>query len=279
MLIQAWHKLAQQGLEEDVGHGDITTELTIPKDLQGTMNFTARQELVICGLPIIQAVYDQLNPAVSICLYRQEGEKCQPQDVVASVKGPVQSLLMGERVVLNVLTWLSGIATITRAMVDKISDLPVKILDTRKTRPGQRIYEKYAVKVGGGHNHRFGLYDAILVKDNHVAAKGGMVNALHDIRRHAPHGMFIEVEVDRLEQIPEVLAAQVDGILLDNMSVEEVRQAVLYINHRVFVEASGGINPANLREMAETGVDAISLGYITHSAPYVDIGADWEVTE
>ncbi|PSR25796.1 MAG: nicotinate-nucleotide diphosphorylase (carboxylating) [Sulfobacillus thermosulfidooxidans] len=277
MLIQAWHKLAQQGLEEDVGHGDITTELTIPKDLQGTMNFTARQELVICGLPIIQAVYDQLNPAVSICLYRQEGEKCQPQDVVASVKGPVQSLLMGERVVLNVLTWLSGIATITRDMVDKISDLPVKILDTRKTRPGQRIYEKYAVKVGGGHNHRFGLYDAILVKDNHVAAKGGMVNALHDIRRHAPHGMFIEVEVDRLDQIPEVLAAQVDGILLDNMSVEEVRQAVLYINHRVFVEASGGINPANLREMAETGVDAISLGYITHSAPYVDIGADWEV--
>ncbi|SMC04900.1 nicotinate-nucleotide pyrophosphorylase [carboxylating] [Sulfobacillus thermosulfidooxidans DSM 9293] len=277
MLIQAWHKLAQQGLEEDVGHGDITTELTIPKDLQGTMNFTARQELVICGLPIIQAVYDQLNPAVSICLYRQEGEKCQPQDVVASVKGPVQSLLMGERVVLNVLTWLSGIATITRDMVDKISDLPVKILDTRKTRPGQRIYEKYAVKVGGGHNHRFGLYDAILVKDNHVAAKGGMANALHDIRRHAPHGMFIEVEVDRLDQIPEVLAAQVDGILLDNMSVEEVRQAVLYINHRVFVEASGGINPANLREMAETGVDAISLGYITHSAPYVDIGADWEV--
>ncbi|WP_020375963.1 carboxylating nicotinate-nucleotide diphosphorylase [Sulfobacillus thermosulfidooxidans] len=277
MLIQAWHKLAQQGLEEDVGHGDITTELTIPKDLQGTMHFTARQELVICGLPIIQAVYDQLNPAVSICLYRQEGEKCQPQDVVASVKGPVQSLLMGERVVLNVLTWLSGIATITRDMVDKISDLPVKILDTRKTRPGQRIYEKYAVKVGGGHNHRFGLYDAILVKDNHVAAKGGMVNALHDIRRHAPHGMFIEVEVDRLDQIPEVLAAQVDGILLDNMSVEEVRQAVLYINHRVFVEASGGINPANLREMAETGVDAISLGYITHSAPYVDIGADWEV--
>ncbi|WP_053960392.1 carboxylating nicotinate-nucleotide diphosphorylase [Sulfobacillus thermosulfidooxidans] len=277
MLIQAWQQLAQQGLEEDIGHGDITTELTIPQDLQGTMNFTARQELVICGLPIIQAVYAQLNPAVRIGLHRQEGEKCQPQDIVASVKGPVQALLMGERVILNVLTWLSGIATITREMVDRISDLPVKILDTRKTRPGQRIYEKYAVKVGGGHNHRFGLYDAILVKDNHVAAKGGIVNALHDIRRHAPHGMFIEVEVDRLDQIPEALAAQVDGILLDNMSVEEIRQAVLYINHRVFVEASGGINPTNLREVAETGIDAISLGYITHSAPHVDIGADWEV--
>lgn len=273
-----WEKLARMGLEEDIGPGDITTELTIPDALTGQMTLRARQALVVCGLPITEAVYGALSAEVRTVLKCHEGDRCQPGDVLAQVIGPVKSLLMGERVVLNVLTWLGGIATITREMVDLISDLDVKILDTRKTRPGQRVYEKYAVKTGGGHNHRFGLFDAVLVKDNHLAAQGGVEKALQDIKRRAPQGMFIEVEVDHFDQIPAALEANADGILLDNMAVDEVRRAVVYIDHRVSVEASGGITPGNLRAYAETGVDGVSLGYLTHSAPHVDIGADWGTT-
>jgi nicotinate-nucleotide pyrophosphorylase (carboxylating) len=271
-----WNKLAEDGLREDVGHGDITTELTIPTDLHGRMMFKARQNLIVCGLPVIAAVYSILSPKIKVELHSEEGKRCAAGDKLAMVEGPVHALLSGERVVLNVLSWLSGIATITRTTVDLVEGLDVKILDTRKTRPGQRVYEKYAVRIGGGHNHRFGLFDAVLVKDNHIAARGSLKQALENIRRHAPHGIFIEVEVDRFDQIDEALGEGVDGILLDNMSGEKVRQAVAHINHRAVVEASGGITPANLREMAETGVDAISLGYLTHSAPHVDIGADWE---
>jgi nicotinate-nucleotide pyrophosphorylase (carboxylating) len=276
MQTYLWNQLAEAGLREDIGHGDITTELTIPRNSYGRMLLRARQNIAVSGLPIIMAVYSILSPLVKVELFKDEGQHSGVSESLAAVEGPVDALLTGERVVLNVLSWLSGIATITRESVDLVSDLGVKILDTRKTRPGQRVYEKYAVRTGGGYNHRFGLFDAVLIKDNHIAARGGMKSVLKNVRQNAPFGTFIEVEVDGFEQIDEALQEGVDGILLDNMSLHEVDRAVAYINHRVVVEASGGITPLNLREMAETGVDGISLGYLTHSAPHVDIGADWE---
>ncbi len=276
MQAYLWNKLADDGLREDLGLGDITTELTIPGELYGRMLLRARQNLVVSGLPIVRAVYQILSPRVTVHFYKEDGQRCLAGEGIGSVQGPVDVLLSGERVVLNVLTWLSGIATLTREAVDLVSGLDVKILDTRKTHPGLRVYEKYAVRTGGGHNHRFGLGDAVLVKDNHIAARGSIRQTIKNIRQHAPYGMFIEVEVDRFEEIDEVLQAGVDGVLLDNMSCDELRRAVAYIDHRVVVEASGGITLKNLRQMAETGIDAISLGVLTHSAPHVDIGADWE---
>lgn len=274
----SWAQLARWGLEEDVGSGDITSELTVAESLRGSLVLKAREPLLVCGTPILEAAYRQLSDEVRVTVLTEEGQFCGADEAVATLEGPVRALLTGERTVLNVMTWLSGIATVTQQAVAQVADLPVAILDTRKTRPGQRLWEKYAVRTGGGTNHRFGLYDAILIKDNHVAATGGLSAAVSCIRHRVSHVMFVEVEVDRLDQIPELLTAGVDGILLDNMSMEELRQAVAMIDHQVFVEASGGIRPDQVRTVAETGVDAISLGYLTHSAPHVDIGADWQAT-
>ncbi|AUW93368.1 nicotinate-nucleotide diphosphorylase (carboxylating) [Sulfobacillus thermotolerans] len=272
----SWNRLARLGLEEDVGAGDITTELTIPPHRTGRVLVKSRQPLVVCGLPILKAVYDQLSHDVTITLYSQDGENHQTDAVLAEIEGPARALLTGERTALNVLTWLSSIATATQLAVQAVQGLPVTILDTRKTRPGQRLWEKYAVRTGGGTNHRQGLYDAILIKDNHIAAMGGITAAVSHVKQHASHVLFVEAEADMLSQIPLLLAAGVDGILLDNMPLTMLAQAVAMIDHRVFVEASGGIGPDQVRAVAETGVDAVSLGYLTHSAPHVDIGMDWE---
>ncbi|MCL8208765.1 MAG: carboxylating nicotinate-nucleotide diphosphorylase [Actinomycetia bacterium] len=271
-----WRRLAQTALEEDVGFGDLTTDATVPPGQTGSLALVAREPLVVAGLPVVPAVYEALDPAVRVDLLVADGTRLGRGDVLARVRGPARALLTGERVTLNVLQWLSGIATATRAVVDAVAEWDVDVLDTRKTRPGWRAFEKYAVRVGGGKNHRFGLDHAVLIKDNHIAAAGGVAEAIRRARRAAGPTVFVEVEVDNLEQLEEALTAGPDGVLLDNMDPATLQEAVRRAQGRVWTEASGGIRPESVRDVARTGVNAISLGWLTHSAPAVDIGADWE---
>lgn len=272
-----WEPLIQMALAEDLGQGDVTTSATIARDRQGRFGFVARQPLVVAGMEAIVMTFERLDAAVRVHPNVAEGETVRARTVVATIEGPAVALLSGERVALNIFQRLCAIATVTRSVVESVADLPVTILDTRKTTPGWRSLEKYAVRTGGAKNHRYGLGDAVLIKDNHVAAAGGIAAAVAGVRKLVGPTTVVEVEVDRLDQIPEALAAGVDGILLDNFSTSLMRQGVEAIGHQVWVEASGGIRPERVREVAETGVDYISLGYLTHSAPAVDIGADWEV--
>jgi nicotinate-nucleotide pyrophosphorylase (carboxylating) len=271
-----WRRLAQTALEEDVGFGDLTTDATVPPGETGSLALVAREPLVVAGLPVVPAVYEALDPAVRVELLVVDGTRLERGDVLARIRGPARALLTGERVALNVLQWLSGIATATRAVVDAVKEWDVDVLDTRKTRPGWRAFEKYAVRLGGGKNHRFGLDHAVLIKDNHIAAAGGVAEAIRRARRVAGPTVFVEVEVDNLEQLEEALTAGPDGVLLDNMDPPTLREAVRRTQGRVWTEASGGIRPETVRDVARTGVNAISLGWLTHSAPAVDIGADWE---
>ncbi|MBX5467001.1 MAG: carboxylating nicotinate-nucleotide diphosphorylase [Firmicutes bacterium] len=275
MLPRQWQALIQMALDEDIGQGDVTTWATIPPERRGRMDFVARQPLVVCGFDAAEMAYRLLDPAVKVVRLCPEGERVAGGTPILRVEGPAASLLSGERVALNFVQHLSAIATITRTVVDQVRDLAVTILDTRKTTPGWRPLEKYAVRVGGAKNHRYGLSDAVLIKDNHIAAAGGIRAALERVRQRVGPTVVIEVEVDRLDQIPEALAGRPHGILLDNMDLDSLRQAVAMIHPHAWVEASGGIRPDNVRAVAETGVDFISLGYLTHSAPAVDIGADW----
>lgn len=270
-----WKSLVQIALKEDIGVGDITTELTISGDQIGQMDLVCRQSAVICGLDAVVEAYRQLDRRVEIELLVEDGDYLQAGAVMARVRGPVRSLLTGERTSLNIVQWLSGIATATREVVDRLKGLDVAVLDTRKTTPGWRAFEKYAVRMGGGKNHRQGLYDAVLIKDNHVAAVGSIGEAVRRVKESVGHTVFVEVEVDSLSQLPEVLAEHPDGILLDNMSLDDIREAVHVIHGRAFVEASGGIRLDQVREIAQTGIDAVSMGWLTQSAPAVDIGADW----
>lgn len=271
-----WRQLAQTALDEDVGFGDLTTEATVPPHQEGALALVARETLVAAGLPVVPAVYALLDPGVQVEIVVEEGVRVERGAVLARLRGSARSLLTGERAVLNVLQWLSGIATATRMVVDAVSEWPVDILDTRKTHPGWRAFEKYAVRVGGGKNHRFGLDHAVLIKDNHIAAAGGVAEAIRRARRAVGPTVFVEVEVDDLGQLEEALAAEPDGILLDNMDPDTLREAVQRIGGRAWTEASGGIRPETVRAVAASGVDAISLGWLTHSARAVDIGADWE---
>jgi len=232
--------------------------------------------LVVAGLPVVPAVYALVDPDVRIEHVVEDGARVERGAVLARVHGSARSLLTGERVVLNVLQWLSGIATATRAVVDAVAEWSTDILDTRKTHPGWRAFEKYAVRVGGGKNHRLGLDHAVLIKDNHIAAAGGVAEAVRRARRSVGPTVFVEVEVDDLRQLEEALKAQPDGILLDNMDPDTLREAVRRVGGRVWTEASGGIRPDTVRAVAATGVDAMSLGWLTHSARAVDIGADWQ---
>jgi nicotinate-nucleotide pyrophosphorylase (carboxylating) len=275
MLPRQWLPLIQMALEEDIGQGDLTTLATIPPDTQGRFEFVARQPLVVCGLDAVELTYQILDPAVRVTRLIPDGTRAEKGARLARIEGPAASLLSGERVALNFVQHLSAIATITRQVVEQVADLPVTVLDTRKTTPGWRPMEKYAVRVGGARNHRYGLSDAILIKDNHIAAAGGIRAALERVRQTVGPTVVIEIEVDRLEQIPEALAGRPHGILLDNMDLESMRKAVAMIHPHAWVEASGGIRPETVRAVAETGVDFVSLGYLTHSAPAVDIGADW----
>ncbi|MDA8195323.1 MAG: carboxylating nicotinate-nucleotide diphosphorylase [Thermaerobacter sp.] len=275
MNVWHWDRLARWGLQEDVGFGDWTTEAVTEPGQTGRIALIAREDLVVSGLPALLAVYRAIDPNISVVLHAEEGTAVAASSVLAWVAGPAGGLLTGERVALNILQHLSGIATVTRSAVDRVRDLPTQILDTRKTLPGWRVFEKYAVRCGGGRNHRFGLDDAVLIKDNHIAAAGGVAAAAARVRARVGPLLPIEIEIDRIEQIPEALAAKPAALLLDNMVPATLRQAVSLIGGQVWTEASGNIRPDGVRAVAETGVNAISLGWLTHSARAVDVSADW----
>ncbi len=268
-----YRPLIEMALREDMVFGDLTSEALIPSALCGRGVARAKEDLVVCGLPVARTVFEVVDQELQVNFLVKEGQEVSAGTELLEVSGRVASILKAERVVLNFLQHLSGIATLTRAFVKRVEGLPVKIVDTRKTTPGLRLLEKYAVRVGGGYNHRFGLSEGILIKDNHIKACGGVREALQRARS-LPHVFRIEIEVRTLEELEEALSAGAEAILLDNMSPEELREAVKRArekNPRVILEASGGVNLDNVRQIAETGVDLISIGRITHSARAVDI--------
>lgn len=263
-------------LREDIGRGDLTSEAIFPPDQQGRARLVARERFLAAGVEAVAArVFALQNPRIEYTGALADGSRVEPGDVLLTVSGPTVDLLKAERVALNLLQRLSGIATLTAAFVEQVEGYPVRICDTRKTTPGLRMLEKYAVVAGGGFNHRFNLADGILIKDNHIAACGSIAAAVERVRRLVPHTIRIEVETDTLEQVEQCLACGVDIILLDNMSPATMAEAVAMIGGRTIVEASGGISLETVRAVAASGVDIISAGALTHSAPACDIGMDW----
>jgi nicotinate-nucleotide pyrophosphorylase (carboxylating) len=259
-------------LAEDVGEGDVTTEATVDPDAVGTAELVLREAGVVCGLAAAEAVFRALDPDVTFEPLVEEGAVVDHPAAVALVTGPERAILTGERTALNFLGRLSGIATLTRRYVDAVAGTGVAILDTRKTTPGLRALEKYAVACGGGRNHRFGLDDGVLVKDNHLRAAGSIEAAVESLR--AATDLPVEVECDTLEQVSAALDAGADAILLDNMTLEALRAAVALAGGRVWLEASGGVTFENVRAIAETGVDEISVGALTHSARSLDVSLE-----
>lgn len=264
-------ELVKRALTEDIGNGDITTLATVGEDKQIEGHFIAKEEGVICGVPVLKRVFELLDSSVKIECSANEGDLVKKGDIIAKISGPARSILTGERVALNFLQRLSGIATRTRLAVRQISGTRAVITDTRKTTPGLRSLEKYAVRTGGGSNHRFNLADGILIKDNHISAAGGIPDAIKKARKMATHMIKIEVEVESFAQIEEALQGGADIIMLDNMSIEDMARAVDIINGKALVEASGNMGDKDLRKVAETGVDLISIGALTHTVRAMDI--------
>ena len=263
--------LIQTALREDLATGDITTLSVIDRDREAHGRFIAKEDGIVCGLSLIADVYHALDEEVTVVYHVPEGGRIRRGDLVAEVFGRAVSLLSGERVALNLLQHLSGIATATSKAVEAVEGYKARITDTRKTTPGMRVLEKYAVRVGGGSNHRFCLADGILIKDNHIVAAGGITAAVEAARKNAPHTLKIEVEVETRAQTEEALAAGADIIMLDNMSCPEMKECVELIGGRAMVEASGNMGERNLAEVAATGVDIISIGALTHSVKALDI--------
>jgi nicotinate-nucleotide pyrophosphorylase (carboxylating) len=263
-----------RALREDVGYRDITTDCLVSSDHNSLGVFYVKQEGVIAGIGVAQRVFQLLDSAANFEVLKEDGDLVNEGQEIARVSGKTRTLLSAERVALNFLQHMSGIATKTYEMVDRVRYFPVAIVDTRKTSPGLRIMEKYAVRVGGGKNHRFGLFDGVIIKDNHIRAAGGITEAIQTIRSNIPHLTKIEVEVESLEQLREALEAGADVVMLDNMEPEIMREAVHITGGRALLEASGGINLENLLEVAKTGVDLISIGGLTHSATALDISFD-----
>ena len=267
--------LVRMALIEDLGRaGDITAQACIEPDARLRAAFVARRPGVIAGLGCVRLAMAALDPGVVYAPAARDGDRVEVGTTLAVVEGPARSILSAERVALNFLGHLSGVATLTAAYVAQTAGTRARIIDTRKTTPGLRILEKYAVRCGGGSNHRFGLDDAVLIKDNHVAACGGVGPALRRVRERAGHMVRVEVEVDGLDQLAEALEHAPDVIMLDNFAPEDMRRAVALAAGRVVLEASGGVSLATVREIALTGVDYISVGALTHSAPNFDIGLD-----
>ncbi len=273
--------LIRQALAEDGAEADVTTLSTVPIEEQTKANIITRQAGVIAGLSVAVATFRELDQRVSVEILLEDGAVVQPGRVLAHISGPARSVLSAERVALNFLGHLSGIATLTAQCVRALEGTEVRILDTRKTTPGLRSLEKEAVRLGGGQNHRFNLSDGVLIKDNHIKASGGISQAISLARRHAPHLLKIEVECETLVEVREALEAEADVILLDNMPVDTMRSAVEFIRRtspKVLIEASGsiGTNPVKLSAVASTGVDFISLGAITHSAAQFDVSLEFD---
>jgi len=264
-------RLLDLALEEDLGSGDVTTQALIPEDLQGEAHIRAKEKLVVAGLPLAARVFARLAPEVKFDPQVQDGQEVEPAAVLVILTGPVAPILTGERVALNFLQHLSGIATFTKKMVEAVAFLPVALVDTRKTTPGWRVLEKYAVRLGGGRNHRGGLFDGVLIKNNHLTATGSITEAVRRARKAAPHTLKIEVEVSSLAELEEALGIGADIILLDNMSDGDLAKAADLTLGRALLEASGSMTLERLPQVAATRVNFISVGALTHSAPAVDI--------
>ena len=265
-----------RALAEDLGAGgDITSDTCVPQTAQSKATLVARGPGVIAGLEVASYVFEALDPSVSFEPLLADGDRVEAEAEVARVAGHSRSILTGERTALNLLGRMSGVATATARLVEAVAGTGAKISDTRKTMPGLRVLDKYAVRMGGGMNHRFGLYDAVLIKDNHLVAAGSIAGAVAAVRAAVSPGVMVEVEVEDLEQLAEVLDTDTDRVLLDNMSPELLRRAVELVDGRLTTEASGGVTEANVRQLAETGVDIISVGWITHSAPQLDLALEF----
>ena len=278
-------EVIRQALHEDLSElGDITSNQLIPVTERGSVQIRTRQEGILAGIPFIPVVYELLGGGVDVQIERLDGSRLRPGDIVATLTGPVRTLLTGERTALNLLTLLSGNASLTARFVDAIQGTKARILDTRKTLPGLRLLQKYAVRCGGGTNHRVGLFDAVLIKDNHLGAwranrHGTLADAVRQARHSVTLGTTVEIEVDTLEQFCDAIGGEPDIVLLDNMSLGEMREAVRVRDNfapRILLEASGGVRLDTVTEIARTGVDRISVGALTHSAPALDLGFDWK---
>jgi nicotinate-nucleotide pyrophosphorylase (carboxylating) len=269
----------KRALEEDLGRaGDVTSSATLPEGIQAKAKLVARRAGTIAGLPCAARAFRSLAPNMKFEARARDGDSVKANTTLAAIEGPAIAILSGERVALNFLGHLSGIATLTAAYAAKIAHTKAKITDTRKTTPGLRALEKYAVRCGGGVNHRFGLDDAVLIKDNHIAVAGGVAKALDAARAAVGHLVKVEIEVDTLDQLREVLTSgKADVVLLDNMAPEQLREAVTLCKGKIVTEASGGVTLDTVAAIAETGVDVISSGALTHSAPSLDVALDIEI--
>jgi len=268
--IRAW-------LAEDIGMGDITTETTIPADSRSKAVIHVKQDGIIAGLDVARLVFEIVDPGIAFEALVRDGDSVTKGTVIAEAEGSTHSLLTGERLALNLMQRMSGIATKTRSFVDALEGLPTRLVDTRKTTPGHRMLEKYAVRIGGGANHRFGLYDAVMIKDNHIKGAGGITAAVEWARKRIPHTMKIEVETESTVQIEEAVASGADIIMFDNMGLEAMTEAVRYVKSRaphVITEASGNVRLDTVRGIASTGVDVISVGALTYSFQSLDISLD-----
>ncbi len=270
-------EMLRNAVLEDEGHGDVTSTILIPNNKNATAHIIAKEDLILAGMPFVKEVFKIVNSDLEINIFFEEGSPVKKSNVIAAARGCARSLLLAERVSLNLLQRISGIATLTRSFVKKIEGLQVKIVDTRKTSPCLRYMEKYGVRIGGGENHRFGLYDGVLIKDNHIKFIGGIKQAI-ELAKKAHHLLKIEIEVKTLDDFKQALFSGADIIMLDNMSPEDIREAVnikkTYVANTkrdIILEASGSVRLENIRDIAQTGVDIISVGSLTHSARAVDI--------
>lgn len=269
-----WRHWLEQGLSEDLRNGDLTSELIFDPKHISQAHLVSRQGAILAGTPAIEPLFELLSTKVDIKLHTQDGSHLQPGEIIATLTGPTTSLLAAERTLLNVLQHLSGIATQTQAMVEQLRGLSAKLVDTRKTIPGLRVFQKYAVRVGGGYNHRFALDDGVLIKDNHIAAVGSITEAVKLVKAKVGHMVMIEVEIDHLDQLSEALSLPIQAVLLDNFPLKDLKEAVTLVQGRVLTEASGNVRPDTVATIARTGVDLISAGYLTHSVQAVDIALD-----
>lgn len=279
MLDAQIDRIIRQALMEDVGHGDVTTQCCVPQSSRARGAFVAKEGGVVCGLSVAARVFEALDPAVRLTPRVVEGQRVEAGTVVAQIEGPARAILTGERTALNLLQRMSGVATRTAQAVAAVAATPARIVDTRKTAPGLRALDKYAVRMGGGANHRIGLFDGVLIKDNHIVAAGGIAAAVAAARAAVPHTLKIEVEAATLDQVQQALDAGADTIMLDNMDNEEMARAVALVQGRALTEASGnlgGLDNAALLAVAQTGVDLISIGALTHTVTAMDISLKFQ---
>lgn len=270
-------KVILNALEEDMPYGDVTTDNLISDEDFTEAKFIAKTDGVIAGMPVAARVFTLIDGRTELEILKNDGESAKKGDIIAVLHGPTAAVLKGERTALNLLQRMSGIATRTRTFVDLVQGYDVSVADTRKTTPGLRYLEKYAVRCGGGRNHRYSLSDAVMLKDNHIAAGGGILSAVRKVRAQIPHTVKIEVEVENMDMVREAVEAGADIIMLDNMNEQKMAEAVAYIAHRALVEASGDVTEERIRAIAETGVDIISIGRITHSVKAMDISLRFQI--